>query len=224
MSECWHYIRRHYKRYALYVIQEISTWRASVLHWYFRFTASVSFHTLSNHDLGTENRMCISIVKEPLQQEQEITAIFFTAWSWESHRNIGANGASELWMDGWKGARIHKSTGLRPPQPACQPALWVTESRTPEWMRYPPSCAAPCRKLERLFLGGQTAEQTSNLWSMSVGFSDIAGIYYKQHCLSDRLVGLASPPVQCSNTGLKMRNKIWEIITQSMSENPTFVL
>ena len=26
------------------------------------------------------------------------------------------------------------------------------------------------------------------------------------HCHSDRFVGVASPPVQCSNTGLKMRN------------------
>ena len=35
---------------------------------------------------------------------------------------------------------------------------------------------------------------------MSVEFSDIATT---QHCLSVWFVGVASPPVQCSNTGLK---------------------
>ena len=44
-----------------------------------------------------------------------------------------------------------------------------------------------------------------------------------QHCLSVRFVGLASSPIQCSNTVQKMRNKKLLCI-QSMSENPTDVL
>ena len=35
-----------------------------------------------------------------------------------------------------------------------------------------------------------------------------------------RFVGVASPPVQSSNTGLKIRNKKCEIIMHPMSENP----
>ena len=43
-----------------------------------------------------------------------------------------------------------------------------------------------------------------------------------QHCLSVWFVGIASPPVQCSNTGLEMRNKKCWVV--AMSENPTDVL
>jgi len=39
---------------------------------------------------------------------------------------------------------------------------------------------------------------------MSVEFSDIATT---RHCLSVWFVGVASLPVQCSNTGLERRNK-----------------
>ena len=54
---------------------------------------------------------------------------------------------------------------------------------------------------------------------MSVEFSDIATT---QHCLSVQFVGVASPPVQCSNTGLEMRNKKCWVV--AMSENSTKVL
>ena len=33
------------------------------------------------------------------------------------------------------------------------------------------------------------------------------GCIKSQHCLSDWFLGIASPPVQCSNTGLKKRNQ-----------------
>ena len=59
---------------------------------------------------------------------------------------------------------------------------------------------------------------------MSVEFSDIATT---QHCLSVRFVGVSSPPVQCSNTGLEMGNKkCWVVhhISNTMSENPSDVL
>ena len=39
----------------------------------------------------------------------------------------------------------------------------------------------------------------------------LQGCIKSQHCLSVRFVGIASPPVQCSNIGLKMRNKKCEI-------------
>ena len=42
------------------------------------------------------------------------------------------------------------------------------------------------------------------------------------HCLSVRFVGVASPLGQCSNTGLKMRNKKCWVV--AMSENPTDIL
>ena len=35
-----------------------------------------------------------------------------------------------------------------------------------------------------------------------------------QHCISVWFVGVAIPPVTCSNTGLKMRNKLCEILMQ----------
>ena len=42
--------------------------------------------------------------------------------------------------------------------------------------------------------------------------SRILRLIESQHCLSVRVVGVASPPVQCSNTGLKMRNKKCEVL------------
>ena len=43
------------------------------------------------------------------------------------------------------------------------------------------------------------------------------------HCLSVRFVGVASPPVQCSNAGLKMRNKKCWVVAKS-KENSSDVL
>ena len=54
--------------------------------------------------------------------------------------------------------------------------------------------------------------QISSLWSTPVEFLDIATAHL---CLSVRFVGMASPPVQCSNTGLKI---------VAMSENSTDML
>ena len=54
---------------------------------------------------------------------------------------------------------------------------------------------------------------------MSVELSDIATT---QHCLSVRFVGVAHPPVQCSNTGLKMSNKKCWVV--AVSENSTDML
>jgi len=54
---------------------------------------------------------------------------------------------------------------------------------------------------------------------MSVEFSDIATT---QHCLSVQFVGVASPPVQCSNTCLEMINKKCWVV--AMSENSTDML
>ena len=41
-------------------------------------------------------------------------------------------------------------------------------------------------------------------------------------CQTVRFVGMASPPVQCSNTGLKMRKQ--NCLAFEMSENPTELL
>ena len=43
-------------------------------------------------------------------------------------------------------------------------------------------------------------------------FGALQGCVKSQHCLSVQFVGVSSPPVQCSNTGFKMRYKKCEIL------------
>ena len=55
----------------------------------------------------------------------------------------------------------------------------------------------------------------SDLWKQHLGTLQIC--IKSQHCLSVQFVGVASPPVQCFNTGLKKRNQKCEILMQPIN-------